>query len=183
MTDDQAFKHDHSQGCIWPQFSFSLQACILNWRLLAAGGFGGRCAWLFVVLHKVCCDVKIWNYPWNYQAPWAARTRERSLFPCLKQISAEGVCEVCVEFLIPIWTDFAPLHLGITDEPEFPPTFLRCCSPCPVVLHLQIHSICAGWFQPVHSFFPTKEAYLWVHSFALVLSAVSQLHDEIVSRL
>lgn len=49
-----------------------------------------------------------------------------------------------VEFLIPTRTGIASLSLGITDEADLPATFPSCCSPCPVVLHSRICSVCAG---------------------------------------
>lgn len=64
VTDDQALNMTTFKAvfkCSYTVLSFSLQACILNYRLLTVGSFSDRYSWIFVGICKVCCDVQILN--------------------------------------------------------------------------------------------------------------------------
>lgn len=64
VTDDQALNMITFKAvfkCSYTVLSLSLQACILNYRLLTVDSFSGRYTWIFVGLCKVCSDVQIRN--------------------------------------------------------------------------------------------------------------------------
>lgn len=153
-----------------------------NYRLLIAGSFAGRYAWLFIGLHSLLWYANLELAP-ELSSTLSCTNMWKEPFPLLEAVLSRGrLWDVCSSSFL----HGLILHPYLWDllmKQICPPCFqvvavpaLWCCTPRYAASVLADFSLCSVYF-------PLRRLNCGSLSFALVLSTVSQLHNENVSRL